>query len=52
MKKREKGIQSVFEDIIAEDFPKLGEEIVAQTMEAHRTPNRRDQKKTTKTHNN
>ena len=44
---REKGIESVFEEIIAENFPKLGEEIVAQTTEAHRTPERRDLKRTT-----
>ena len=43
---REKGIESVFEEII-ENFPKLGEEIVAQTTEAHRTPNIRDPRKTT-----
>ena len=40
----------MFEEIIAENFPKLGEEIVAQTMEAHRTPNRRDQRRTTPRH--
>ena len=28
---RQKGIESVFEEIIAENFPKLGEEIVTQT---------------------
>ena len=32
---REKGIESVFEEIIAENFPKLGEEIIEQTMEVH-----------------
>ncbi|KAI5948263.1 LINE-1 retrotransposable element ORF1 protein [Manis javanica] len=30
---RGKGIESVFEEIIAENFPKLGEEIIEQTME-------------------
>ena len=49
---REKGIESVFEEIIAENFPKLGEEIVAQTMEVHRTPNRRDPRRTTPRYNN
>ena len=43
---REKGT----EEIIAENLPKLGEEIVAQTTEAHRTPNRRDPKRTTPRH--
>ena len=32
---REKGIESVFEEIIAENFPKLGEEIIEQTTEIH-----------------
>ena len=44
---RGKWIESVFEGIIAENFCKLGEEIIAQTMEAHRAPNRRDQRRTT-----
>ena len=46
----EKGIQSVFEEIIAENFLKLGEEIVAQITEILRTPNRRDAKRTTPRH--
>ena len=49
-KKREKGVESVVEEIIAENFPKLGEEIVHQTTEAHRTPNRRDPRRTTPRH--
>ena len=44
---REKGIESVFEEITAENFPKVGEEICAQTTEAHRTPNRRNPKRIT-----
>ena len=47
---REKGIESVFEEIIAVNFPKLGEEIIAQTMEAHRMPKRRDPWRTTPRH--
>ena len=47
---REKGIKSVFEEIIAENFPKLGEEIASQTMEAHRTPNTRDPRRTRPRH--
>ena len=39
---REKGTESVFEEIIDENFPKLGKEIVSQTMEAHRSPTIRD----------
>ena len=40
---REEGIESVFEEIIAENFPKLGEEIIEQTTEIHRTQGRRHQ---------
>ena len=43
---RGKGIESVFEEIIAENFPKLGEEIIVQATEVHRIPN------STKTHYN
>ena len=49
-KKREKGIESVLEEIITETFPKLGEEIVSQTIEAHRTPSTRDPRRTTPRH--
>ena len=47
---REKWIESVFEEIIAENFPKLGEEIIVQTMEVHRIPKRRDPRRTTPRH--
>ena len=50
IRRREKGIESVFEEIIVENFPKLGEETVSQTMEAHRTPYARDPRKTTSRH--
>ena len=47
---REKGIKSVFEEIIAENFPKLEEEIVSQTREAHRTTKTRNPRRTTPRH--
>ncbi|KAI5941238.1 LINE-1 retrotransposable element ORF2 protein [Manis javanica] len=47
---RGKGIESLLEEIIAENFPKLGEEIIEQTMELHRTPNRKDRRMTTPRH--
>ncbi|KAI5945143.1 LINE-1 retrotransposable element ORF2 protein [Manis javanica] len=47
---RGKGIESVFKEIIAENFPKLGEEIIEQTTEIHRTPNRKDARRTTPRH--
>ena len=35
---REKGIESVFEEIIAEKFPTLGEEIPSQTTKHTKLP--------------
>ena len=49
-RRRERERESVFEEIIAENFLKMGEEIVSQTMEAHRTPNTRDPRRTTPRH--
>ena len=37
-KRREKGSEKIFEEIIAENFLNLGEETVAQVQEAHRIP--------------
>ena len=47
---REKGIESVIEEVIAENFHNLGKEIVSQAMEVHRSPNTREPKKTTSRH--
>ena len=44
---REKGIESVFEEVVAENFPNLGKEIASQAMEILRSPNTKDQRKTT-----
>ena len=49
-KKREKGIESVFEEVIAENFTNLGKDIVSQAMEVHRSPNTRDPRNTTPRH--
>ena len=35
---KEKGAQSLFKKIIAEDYPKLGKELDIQVREANRTP--------------
>ena len=40
-------MESILEEIIAEKFPKLGEEIIEQTTEIHRSPNRKDPRRTT-----
>ncbi|KAI5943125.1 LINE-1 retrotransposable element ORF1 protein [Manis javanica] len=49
-KEREKGIESVFEEIIAKNFPKLGEEMASQTTEEHRTTMTRDPRTATPRH--
>ena len=50
IRRREKGIGSDFEEVIAENIPNLGKEIVSQAMEIHRSPNTRDPRKTTPRH--
>ena len=47
---REKGIESVFEEVVGENFPNLGKEIVSQAMEVHRSSNTRGPRKTTPRH--
>jgi hypothetical protein len=41
-----KGIQNLFNEIIAENSPNLGKYMNTQIQEAYRTPNRHDQKGT------
>ena len=48
--RREKGIESVFEEVVAENFPNLGKEIVSQDIGIYRSPNTRDPRKTTPRH--
>ena len=43
---RQIGIESVFEEVVAENFPNLGKDIVCQATEIHRSPNTRDPRKT------
>ena len=47
---KEKRIESVFEEVVAENFPSLGKDIVCQAMEIHRSPNTRNPRKTTARH--
>ena len=47
---RERKRESVFEEVIGENFPNLGKEIVSQAMKMHRSPNTRDPRKTTPRH--
>jgi hypothetical protein len=39
-----KSMENIFKNIITENFPTLGKEMVIQVQEAFRTPNRQDQK--------
>ena len=39
-RRREKGIEKIFEEIIVESFPNMGKEIVSQVEEAQRVPYR------------
>ena len=47
---REKGIESVIEEVIAENFPNLVKEIIFKAMKIHRSPKTRDPRKTTPRH--
>jgi hypothetical protein len=40
-----RGIENLFSEIIAENFPYQGKDIDIQEQEAFRTPNRHDQKR-------
>ena len=37
---KKKGTEKIFEEIIVENFPNMGKEIVNQVLEAQRVPNR------------
>ena len=47
---REKGPEKIFEEIIAENFPDMGKEIVNQVQEAHRVPRRINPRRNTMRH--
>ena len=49
---REKGPEKILEEIIAENFPNMGKEIVSQVQEAQRVPGRKEPEEDTETHNN
>ena len=40
----------MIEELIAENFPNVGKEIVFTAMEVHKSPNTRDPRKTTSRH--
>ena len=47
---KKKGFEKVFEEIIVENFPNLGKEIVTQVQEAQRVPYRITPKRNTPRH--
>ncbi|KAK1336450.1 hypothetical protein QTO34_004257 [Cnephaeus nilssonii] len=47
---REQDAENLFEEIMTENFPHLVKEIDLQVQEAHRTPNKRNPKRTTPRH--
>ena len=48
--RREKGPEKIFEEIIAENFPNTGKEIVDQVQEAQRVPGGTNPRKDTPRH--
>ena len=49
-RRREKGPEKIFEEIIAENFPNTGKEIVDQVQEAQRVPGGTNPRKDTPRH--
>ena len=49
-KERENGPEKIFEEIIAENFPNVGKEIVNQVQEAQRVPSRINPRRSTLRH--
>ena len=47
---KKKGHEKILEEIISENFPKMGKEIVTQVQESQRAPNRINPRRNTKTH--
>ena len=49
-RRREKGPEKILEETIAENFPKMGKEIVNQVQEAQRVPDRINPSRNTPRH--
>ena len=49
-RRREKGPEKIFEEIIPENFPNMGKEIVNQVQEAQRVPGRINSRRNTPRH--
>ena len=50
MSQKKKGHEKILEEIIAENFPKMGKEIATQVQETQRVPNRINPKQNTPRH--
>ena len=50
-RRRERGIENIFEEIMAENFPNLKKETNTQTQEAQRVPNQINPNRSTPRHN-
>ena len=50
LKRREKETEKIFEEIIAENFPNMGKEIVSQVQEVQRVPYRINPRRNTPRH--
>ena len=48
--KKKKGTENIFEEIIVENFPNMGKEIVTQVLEAQRVPYRKNPRRNTSRH--
>ena len=49
-RRRDKGTEKIFEEIIVENFPNMGKEIVNQVLEAQRVPYRIHARRNTPRH--
>ena len=47
---KKKGHEKILEEIIVENFPKMGKEIITQVQETQRVPNRRNPRQNTTRH--
>ena len=47
---KKKGHEKILEEIIVENFPKMGKEIITQVQETQRVPNRRNPRRNTPRH--
>ena len=47
---KKKGLEKILEEIIVENFPKMGKEIITQVQETQRVPNRNNPRQNTPRH--